>query len=47
MPYLSEQTRWVFAEALLEDGSYAEVVVPMDALQFDPLLLLPERMTRG
>ena len=47
MPYLSEQTRWVFAEALLEDGSYAEVVVPMDELQFDPLLLLPERMTRG
>lgn len=47
MPYLSEQTRWVFAEAVLEDGSYAEVVVPMDALQVDPLLLLPERMTRG
>ena len=47
MPYLSEQTRWVFAEALLEDGSYAEVVVPMDALRFDPLLILPERMTRG
>ena len=47
MPYLSGQTRWVFAEALLKDGSCAEVVVPMDALQFDPLLLLPERMTRG
>ncbi|MGN0776693.1 MAG: SH3 domain-containing protein [Candidatus Ventricola sp.] len=47
MPYLSEQTQWVLVEALLDDGSCAEVVVPMDALQADPLLLLPERMTRG